>query len=383
MHKQLKYILELGRYYSSFILLIVWFSHSSVFSGVLSMLHVIDVTGLGHGAGAPLASHPHVNKIAFTGSSATGIKIMTAAAQLVKPVTLELGGKSPNVVFEDVDLDKGLNLSTLNHILLSGLCLVAYGQMVRYAGPEVIGYVGSGCGVGFSVGITFLGFGIGLPANYLLEVPHSEKNIIDLPDMKSSLVSNAKQIVDRLQRVRHFGSWDRVKTIAVAHEVYDVNESFPFPVALTWKASPGDSQNEVVDNLQSTVVFPQGKSDTNELQAPAKISNYTIRPFQSKNGERAKLKVKMRLNLHGIVSLETATLEKEKGEVPVVKESEKGSTKMETDELPTNPAPPSTTKADVNLQDSKPDGAGVENGVPESGDKPVQMETDANVSIQP
>ncbi|KAL8529762.1 hypothetical protein ACS0TY_006988 [Phlomoides rotata] len=64
------------------------------------------VTGLGHEAGAPLASHPHVDKIAFTGSSATGSKIMTAAAQLVKPVTLELGGKSPIVVFEDVDLDK-------------------------------------------------------------------------------------------------------------------------------------------------------------------------------------------------------------------------------------------------------------------------------------
>ncbi|KAL8503569.1 hypothetical protein ACS0TY_022343 [Phlomoides rotata] len=37
----------------------------------------------------------------------------------------------------------------------------------------------------------------------------TEKNIIDLPDMKSTLVSNAKQIVDRLQRVRHFGPWDR------------------------------------------------------------------------------------------------------------------------------------------------------------------------------
>ncbi|KAJ1385942.1 Aldehyde/histidinol dehydrogenase [Sesbania bispinosa] len=44
--------------------------------------------------------------IAFTGSSATGSKIMTAAAQLVKPVSLELGGKSPIIVFEDVDLDK-------------------------------------------------------------------------------------------------------------------------------------------------------------------------------------------------------------------------------------------------------------------------------------
>ncbi|KEH35081.1 NAD-dependent aldehyde dehydrogenase family protein [Medicago truncatula] len=64
------------------------------------------VTGLGHEAGASLASHPDVDMISFTGSSATGSKIMTAAAQLIKPVFLELGGKSPILVFEDVDLDK-------------------------------------------------------------------------------------------------------------------------------------------------------------------------------------------------------------------------------------------------------------------------------------
>ncbi|WJX32995.1 Aminoaldehyde dehydrogenase 1, peroxisomal [Trifolium repens] len=70
-------------------------------AGVLNI-----VTGLGHEAGASLASHPDVDKISFTGSSATGSRIMTAAAQLIKPVSLELGGKSPIVVFEDVDLDK-------------------------------------------------------------------------------------------------------------------------------------------------------------------------------------------------------------------------------------------------------------------------------------
>ncbi|XP_030954070.1 betaine aldehyde dehydrogenase 1, chloroplastic-like [Quercus lobata] len=63
------------------------------------------VTGLGSEAGAPLASHPHVDKIAFTGSTATGIKVMTAAAQTVKPISLELGGKSPIIVFEDGDLN--------------------------------------------------------------------------------------------------------------------------------------------------------------------------------------------------------------------------------------------------------------------------------------
>nr|AII99844.1 aminoaldehyde dehydrogenase 2 [Nicotiana tabacum] len=60
------------------------------------------LTGLGHEAGSPLVSHPDVDKIAFTGIGPTGIKIMTAAAQLVKPVTLELGGKSPLVVFDDI-----------------------------------------------------------------------------------------------------------------------------------------------------------------------------------------------------------------------------------------------------------------------------------------
>ncbi|KAJ4973028.1 hypothetical protein NE237_006202 [Protea cynaroides] len=70
-------------------------------AGVLNIL-----TGFGVEAGAPLAAHPHVDKIAFTGSSLTGSKIMASAAQMVKPVSLELGGKSPLVVFEDVDLDK-------------------------------------------------------------------------------------------------------------------------------------------------------------------------------------------------------------------------------------------------------------------------------------
>ncbi|RZC93166.1 hypothetical protein C5167_029143 [Papaver somniferum] len=69
--------------------------------GVLNIL-----TGLGTEAGAPLACHPHVDKVAFTGSSATGSKVMASAAQLVKPVSMELGGKSPTVVFEDTDLDK-------------------------------------------------------------------------------------------------------------------------------------------------------------------------------------------------------------------------------------------------------------------------------------
>jgi phenylacetaldehyde dehydrogenase len=63
------------------------------------------VTGFGETAGAALAAHPGVDKVAFTGSTEVGKLIVQAAAGNLKKVSLELGGKSPNVVFKDADLD--------------------------------------------------------------------------------------------------------------------------------------------------------------------------------------------------------------------------------------------------------------------------------------
>ena len=63
------------------------------------------VTGLGKDAGAPLAEHPLVDKLAFTGSVPTGSRIMQAAARDIKNVSLELGGKSPFIVFDDSDIE--------------------------------------------------------------------------------------------------------------------------------------------------------------------------------------------------------------------------------------------------------------------------------------
>lgn len=63
------------------------------------------VTGLGAEAGAALVEHPLVSKIAFTGSDIGGRRIYAKAAEQIKHVSLELGGKSPNIVFEDADLD--------------------------------------------------------------------------------------------------------------------------------------------------------------------------------------------------------------------------------------------------------------------------------------
>lgn len=66
------------------------------------------VPGLGAEAGAALTAHAGVRHISFTGSVATGRAVQIAAAQNIVPVTLELGGKSPQLVFADADLDKAL-----------------------------------------------------------------------------------------------------------------------------------------------------------------------------------------------------------------------------------------------------------------------------------
>ncbi|TYJ17979.1 hypothetical protein E1A91_A09G090400v1 [Gossypium mustelinum] len=183
---------------------------------------------------------------------------------------------------------------------------------------------------------------------------------------------------------------------------FQVNESFPFPISLSWKGSVPDAQNGGAE--QEQLVFPKGNpipsvkavtfhktstfsvdvqySDVSDLQAPAKISTYTIGPFPTLRSEKPKLKVKVRLNLHGIVSVDSATLlEEEEAEVPVSKELAKEDAKMETDEKPNDTSAPGANETDVNMQDAKgtAEAAGVENGVPQSGDKPVQMETDTKV----
>ncbi|MEM8986976.1 MAG: aldehyde dehydrogenase family protein [Pseudomonadota bacterium] len=66
------------------------------------------VTGLGEAAGAALAAHPGVAHISFTGSLAIGALVQAAAAQNVVPVALELGGKSPQIVFDDADIEAAL-----------------------------------------------------------------------------------------------------------------------------------------------------------------------------------------------------------------------------------------------------------------------------------
>ena len=70
------------------------------------------VTGLGTAAGAALCAHPGLDHVSFTGSPQTAVAVQTAAARHNRPVTLELGGKSPQIVFADADLDGALPFIT-------------------------------------------------------------------------------------------------------------------------------------------------------------------------------------------------------------------------------------------------------------------------------
>lgn len=80
------------------------FVEAGVPVGVFNVL-----TGFGADCGDPLVRHPDVARVAFTGGDEGGRKVYAAAAAGLKPVSLELGGKSPNIVFDDADIDNAIN----------------------------------------------------------------------------------------------------------------------------------------------------------------------------------------------------------------------------------------------------------------------------------
>lgn len=100
------------------------------------------ITGFGETAGAALAAHPQVDKIAFTGSTEVGRLIVNAASGNLKKITLELGGKSPNIVLKDADLDVAIagaaNAIFFNH----GQCCNAGSRL--YVEREIFDEVAEG-----------------------------------------------------------------------------------------------------------------------------------------------------------------------------------------------------------------------------------------------
>ena len=88
------------------------------------------VTGFGKDVGSPLVTHPLVRKVAFTGSEATGRVINEAAAKTFKRVTLELGGKSPNIVFADAKMDDAVNGAVSGIFAATGQTCIAGSRLL-------------------------------------------------------------------------------------------------------------------------------------------------------------------------------------------------------------------------------------------------------------
>ena len=98
---------------------------SSIPDGVINV-----VTGTGSEAGQPLVIHPDTRKVTFTGSDSGGSKVAEAASVGVVPVILELGGKSPQVVFEDADMDSAVNGILSGIFLSNGQTCVAGSRLI-------------------------------------------------------------------------------------------------------------------------------------------------------------------------------------------------------------------------------------------------------------
>ncbi|MEQ9165906.1 MAG: aldehyde dehydrogenase [Fulvivirga sp.] len=96
-------------------------------AGVLNIVH-----GLGAKAGQAIIEHPDVPVISFTGGTATGKSIAAAAAPMFKKLSLELGGKNPNVIFADCDFDKAVKTSVTSSFANQGqICLCGSRIMVE------------------------------------------------------------------------------------------------------------------------------------------------------------------------------------------------------------------------------------------------------------
>lgn len=91
------------------------FQEVGIPDGVLNV-----IPGFGSVAGDALVAHPGIDKIAFTGSTRTGQLIMQTASKNLKPLSLELGGKSPNIVFEDANLEDAVNMSAFGIYFAQG-----------------------------------------------------------------------------------------------------------------------------------------------------------------------------------------------------------------------------------------------------------------------
>ncbi len=206
------------------------------------------VTGLGAEAGAHLAAHPDVNKIAFTGSTQTGRAIVDASKGNLKRVTLELGGKSPVIVLPDADLEAAIP-GAANAIFFNG------GQ-VCIAGSRL--YVHSSIYDKVVDGVVEIAKSIGLGHG------------LDQNTQMGPLVSkkHAAKVAGYIQSARDEGG-----TVRCGGNVVGPNESFVEPTVITDLPS---NAKAMCEEIFGPVLVVQSFDDVEDVVAQANDSDFGL-----------------------------------------------------------------------------------------------------------
>ena len=217
------------------------------------------VPGLGESAGAALAAHDDVDKVAFTGSTEVGRKIIQAAAGNLKKVTLELGGKSPVVVFPDADLERLIPAAANAAFFLQGQNCMAGTRL--FVHDDIFDQVVEGVGqvaAGMSVGP-------GLdPDNHLGPLISAEQRERVLGYVASGRESNAELVYggEALDRPGYF-----VKPTLFSHTNMDMKiarEEIFGPVLCAQSFGDGDLE-AVADQANSTIYGLSGSVWTKDI----------------------------------------------------------------------------------------------------------------------
>ena len=206
------------------------------------------VTGLGETAGAAVAAHPGVDKVAFTGSTEVGKLIVQAASNDLKRVTLELGGKSPNVVFADADLETAIPGAAHAIFFNHGQCCCAGSRL--YIEQKIYDEVLQG--VSDHAGKIKLGRGLD-------------------PDTEMGPLVSAEQL-DRVKGFLDSGEREGVRTVTGGKQVGD-RGYFVAPTVLDG-ASPGNKvyDEEIFGPVVTTLPF----KDVSEVGAAANETIYGL-----------------------------------------------------------------------------------------------------------
>lgn len=238
-------------------------------NGVLNV-----ITGYGHSVGAGIANHAGIDKVAFTGSTQTGKAIADAASGNLKKVTLELGGKAPNIILPDADLEKAIPGSAMGIFFNSGQVCTAASRL--YVHEDVYDEVINGI-VEFSKNLSVAG---GFEEGAMLGPLISEKQMNRVLSYIEKGRSEGGEVLAGGNRIGDTGFFVEPTVIGnTNNSMTVVREEIFGPVLVVQKFSDVDEVVRLANDTEyglSAVIWTQKLSEGHRLAKRIKAGNVGI-----------------------------------------------------------------------------------------------------------